>query len=64
MLSFHTTLGKEAYKFQNTENEKKKSNSRVDLKGTLSRTFFGFFSEMAPKLQLSTFNHAGNAPKT
>ena len=34
------------------------------VKGTLSRTFFGFFSKMALKLRLSTFNHAGNAPRT
>ena len=33
-------------------------------KGTLSRTFFGFFSKTAPNLRLSTFNHAGNAPRT
>ena len=25
---------------------------------------FWLFSKMAPKLQLSTFNHAGNAPRT
>ena len=32
------------------------------VKGTVSWTFFGFFSKMARKLQLlvSTFNHAGN----
>ena len=36
----------------------------VKIKGTLSRTFFGFFSKTAPKLRLSTFNHAGNAPRT
>ena len=34
------------------------------IKGALSRTFFGFFSKTAPKLQLSSFNHAGNSPKT
>ena len=37
---------------------------KVCFEGTLSRTFFGFFSEMAPKSRLSTFNHAGNAPRT
>ena len=36
----------------------------VRVKGALSRTFFGFFSKTAPKLRLSTFNHAGNAPGT
>ena len=34
------------------------------VKGTLSRTFFGFFSKTVPKLRLSTFNYAGNAPRT
>ena len=34
------------------------------IKGALSRTFFGFFSKTAPKLRLSTFNHAGSTPRT
>ena len=34
------------------------------IKGTLSQTFFGFFSKTAPKLRLSTFDHAGNVPRT
>ena len=34
------------------------------FKGALSRTFFGFFSKTAPKLRLSTFNHAGSTPRT
>ena len=33
------------------------------LKGALSRTFFYFFSKTAPKLRLSSFNHAGNTPR-
>ena len=36
----------------------------LKLKGTLSWTFFDLFSKTAPKLRLSTFNHAGNAPRT
>ena len=34
------------------------------IKGTLSRIFFGFFGKMSPKLRHSSFNHAGNAPRT
>ena len=34
------------------------------VKGALSRTFFGLFSKTTPKLQLITFKHAGNAPRT
>ena len=34
------------------------------FKGTLSRPFCDLFSKTAPKLRLSTFNHAGNAPRT
>ena len=34
------------------------------IEGTLSQTFFGLFSKTAPKLRLSSFNHAGNAPRT
>ena len=34
------------------------------LKGHCHGHFFGFFSKTAPKLPLSTFNHAGNAPRT
>ena len=41
-----------------------RSDLDLDLKGTLSRTFFGFFSKKAPKLRLSAFNHAGNVPRT
>ena len=36
----------------------------TSIKGTLSRTFFGFFSKKATKLRLSIFNHAGNSPRT
>ena len=45
-------------------NKGKQKQCCVHGKGALSRTFFGFFSKMAPKLRLSTFNHAGNAPRT
>ena len=34
------------------------------FKGTLSRFFFTFLVKTAPKLQLITFKHAGNAPRT
>ena len=34
------------------------------VKGALSRPFCDLFSKTAPKLRLSTFNHAGNAPRT
>ena len=36
----------------------------ITFRRRIRGTSFAFFSKTAPKLRLSTFNHAGNAPRT
>ena len=47
----------------NQTDHHKTCRKNLAIKGTLSRTFFGFFSKTSPKLRLSSFNHTRNAPR-